>query len=76
MSLSRRLLFNTSLQSNSISFVSYEPVHAKIIRNFQKQNVVREDPQAYVNLYGSLLCDPNLVIQQARAAGVIEDLVC
>lgn len=75
MLLSRRLLFNSSFQSHTISFISYEPVHAKIIRNFQKQNVVREDPQAYVNLYGSQLYDPNLVIQQARAAGVIEDLV-
>jgi hypothetical protein len=60
---------------SSFFFGSYEPVHAKIIRNFQKQNVTREDPQAYSNRYGSQLYDPNLVIQQARAVGVIEDLV-
>ncbi|CAF2232566.1 unnamed protein product [Rotaria magnacalcarata] len=54
--------------------ITYEPVHAKIVRNFQKQDVIREDPQAYAKRYGSQLCDYNLVIQQARAAGILEDL--
>jgi len=54
---------------------SYEPVHAKIERHFQKQNVVREDPQAYTNRFGEQLFEPTAVIQQARAAGVVEDLV-
>ncbi|CAF3346207.1 unnamed protein product [Rotaria sp. Silwood1] len=54
--------------------ITYEPVQAKIVRNFQKQNVTREDPQTYLKRYGSQLYDPNLVIQQARAVGVIEDL--
>lgn len=54
---------------------SYEPIHAKIERHFQKQGVVREDPQAYVNRFGEQLCEPTAVIQQARAAGVLEDLV-
>jgi hypothetical protein len=59
-----------------VSHFSYEPVHANIIRNFQKQNVTREDPQLYLTRYGSQLYDPELVIQQARAVGVVEDLVC
>jgi len=63
------------MKSRSILFASYEPVHAKIVRNFQKQNVTREDPQAYANRYGSQLFDPNIVVQQARAVGVMEDLV-
>ncbi|CAF3443733.1 unnamed protein product [Rotaria socialis] len=54
--------------------ITYEPVHAKIVRNFQKQDVTREDPQAYAKRYGSQLYDSNLVIQQARAAGILEDL--
>ncbi|CAF0931354.1 unnamed protein product [Adineta ricciae] len=54
--------------------ITYEPVHANIIRNFQKQNVTREDPQLYLSRYGSQLYDPELVIQQARAVGVVEDL--
>jgi len=53
----------------------YEPVHAKVERYFQKQNVTREDPQAYVNRFGEQLCDSTAVIEQARAAGVLEDLV-
>ncbi|CAF0870013.1 unnamed protein product [Adineta steineri] len=54
--------------------ITYEPVHANIIRNFQKQSVTREDPQVYLTRYGSQLYEPDLVIQQARAVGVIEDL--
>jgi len=37
--------------------------------------VTREDPQAYVNRFGEQLCDSTAVIEQARAAGVLEDLV-
>jgi hypothetical protein len=54
---------------------SYEPVEAKIMRNFEKQRVIREDPQAYESRYGGELFDPNVVEQQARAIGVLEDLV-
>ncbi|UJR33375.1 hypothetical protein I4U23_020823 [Adineta vaga] len=54
--------------------ITYEPVHANIIRNFQKQAVTREDPQLYLTRYGSQLYDPELVLQQARAVGVVEDL--
>lgn len=56
-------------------FFSYEPVHAKIERHFQKQNIIREDPQAYINRFGEQLYDSSAVIEQARAAGVVEDLV-
>ena len=54
---------------------SYEPVHAKIERHFQKHNIVREDPQAYISRFGEQLCESSAVVQQARAAGVLEDLV-
>ncbi|CAF1250101.1 unnamed protein product [Rotaria sordida] len=63
---------------NAFSFIfvlySYEPVHAKIERHFQKQSVIREDPQAYTNRFGEQLVEPAVVIEQARAAGVLEDL--
>jgi hypothetical protein len=79
MSLSRLLdCFFFFLSQSNYFFLfhcSYEPVHAKIERHFQKQNVIREDPQAYVNRFGEQLFEPNAVIQQARAAGVLEDLV-
>ncbi|CAF1062054.1 unnamed protein product [Rotaria sordida] len=54
--------------------ITYEPVHAKIERHFQKQSVIREDPQAYTNRFGEQLVEPAVVIEQARAAGVLEDL--
>jgi hypothetical protein len=57
------------------SLYSYEPIQAKIERHFQKQNVIREDPQAYTNRFGDQLCEPTVAIEQARAAGVLEDLV-
>jgi hypothetical protein len=55
--------------------ITYEPIRARIIRNFQKQSITREDPQVYLNRYGSQLFDASLVVQQARAVGVTEDLV-
>lgn len=54
---------------------SYEPVHAKIERNFQTQNVVREDPQEYLKRFGEQLFDTEEVFRQARSIGVVEDLV-
>lgn len=76
MSSSR--LFDIEFSSHVSLFscrFSYEPIHAKIERHFQKQGVVREDPHAYITRFGELLCEPNDVIQQARAVGVLEDLV-
>jgi hypothetical protein len=75
MLLSRRFDFFLVKAFVFLLQFSYEPVHAKIERHFQKQNVIREDPQAYANRFGEQLCDPTAVIQQARAAGVLEDLV-
>lgn len=57
------------------SFDRYEPVHAKIERHFQTQNVVREDPQEYLKRFGEHLYDTEEVFRQARAMGVLEDLV-
>ncbi|CAF1006430.1 unnamed protein product [Rotaria sp. Silwood1] len=54
--------------------ITYEPVHAKVERHFQKQSVIREDPQAYTNRFGDQLVDSTAVLEQARAAGVLEDL--
>ncbi|CAF2596706.1 unnamed protein product [Rotaria sp. Silwood2] len=54
--------------------ITYEPVHAKIERHFQKQSVIREDPQAYTNRFGEQLVEPAAVVEQARAVGVVEDL--
>jgi hypothetical protein len=37
--------------------------------------VTQENPQAYVQQYGAQLLDAQTLIQQARAAGVVEDIV-
>jgi hypothetical protein len=37
--------------------------------------VFREDPQAYVARYEAELLDGQTLVQQARAAGVFEDIV-
>ncbi len=37
--------------------------------------VTAENPQAYVAKYGAVLLDAQTLVQQARAAGVVEDIV-
>jgi len=37
--------------------------------------VTQENPQAYVQQYGAQLLDAQTLLQQARAAGVVEDIV-
>jgi hypothetical protein len=37
--------------------------------------VTQENPQIYVQRYGAQLLDAQTLLQQARAAGVVEDIV-
>ncbi len=37
--------------------------------------VTQENPQAYLQQYGAQLLDAATLVQQARAAGVVEDIV-
>jgi len=55
--------------------IQYEPIQVRIIRQFQRLGVTQENPQVYNQRYGVLLLDAQTLIQQARAAGVIEDIV-
>ena len=55
--------------------IQYEQAQVRIVRNFQKLGVTLENPQAYVARYGAQLLDAAVLLQQARAAGVVEDLV-
>jgi len=54
--------------------IVYEAVHARVIRQFQRLGVTPENPQAYVARYGAQLIDSQTLVQQARAAGVVEDI--
>jgi hypothetical protein len=55
--------------------VVYDTVLARVIRQFQRFGITQEDPQAYVARYGASLLDAATLVQQARTAGVIEDIV-
>ncbi len=55
--------------------IQYEPVQVRIVRQFQRLGVTPANPQAYVQQYGAQLLDAATLLQQARAAGVVEDIV-
>ena len=55
--------------------VVYDIVQTHVVRQFQRLGVTQEDPQAYATRYGATLLDSATLIQQARTAGVIEDIV-
>jgi hypothetical protein len=54
--------------------IQYEQAQVRIIRQFQRLGVTLENPQAYVARYGASLLDASTLVQQARAAGVVEDI--
>ncbi|CAF0733997.1 unnamed protein product [Adineta steineri] len=54
--------------------IQYDNVQARIVRQFQKLGVQPENPAAYVQRYGAQLLDSVTLVQQARAAGVTEDI--
>ncbi|CAF1654341.1 unnamed protein product [Adineta ricciae] len=54
--------------------IQYEPVQVRVVRQFQRLGVTQENPQAYVQRYGSSLLEAQTLVQQARAAGVVEDI--
>jgi hypothetical protein len=54
--------------------VQYEASQVRIARQFQKLGVTAENPQAYLQRYGAQLLDSVTLVQQARAAGVVEDI--
>ena len=55
--------------------IIYEPIQVRVIRQFQRLGVTQENPQLYIQRYGQSLLDPQVLVQRARAAGVIEDIV-
>lgn len=55
--------------------IQYEPVLVRVVRQFQRLGVTQENPQAYLQRYGAQLLDAQSLVQQARSAGVVEDIV-
>ncbi|CAF1033659.1 unnamed protein product [Rotaria sordida] len=54
--------------------IQYEPAQVRVIRQFHRLGITQENPQLYVQRYGASLLDAHSLIQQARTAGVIEDI--
>ncbi|CAF1450308.1 unnamed protein product, partial [Didymodactylos carnosus] len=54
--------------------IQYEPIQARVVRQFQRLGVQQENPQSYVQRYGVQLRDSVQLLQEARAAGVVEDI--
>ncbi|UJR31887.1 hypothetical protein I4U23_019361 [Adineta vaga] len=54
--------------------IQYEPVQVRVVRQFQRLGVTQENPSAYVQRYGASLLEAQTLVQQARAAGVVEDI--
>ncbi len=55
--------------------IQYEAPQVRVVRQFQRLGITPENPQAYIQRYGASLFDAQTLVQQARAAGVIEDIV-
>ncbi|CAF1125995.1 unnamed protein product [Rotaria sordida] len=54
--------------------IIYETVETRTARKFEKLGVIRENPTDYVNRHGGSLLDSATLVQQARNAGVTEDI--
>ncbi|CAF5211241.1 unnamed protein product, partial [Rotaria magnacalcarata] len=54
--------------------IQYEAPLVRVVRQFQRLGVAAENPQEYTQRYGASLIDTQTLLQQARAAGVIEDI--
>jgi len=54
--------------------IQYEQPQVRIVRQFQRLGVTQENPTLYVQRYGLSLLDAQTLVQQARAAGVVEDI--
>jgi hypothetical protein len=55
--------------------IQYEAPQVRVVRQFQRLGITPENPQTYVQRYGASLFDTHALVQQARAAGVVEDIV-
>ena len=55
--------------------IQYETSQVRVLRQFQRLGVTQENPQAYIQRHGAELLDAQTLVQQARAAGIVEDIV-
>ncbi|CAF3369542.1 unnamed protein product [Rotaria sp. Silwood2] len=55
--------------------IIYSATETRIVRKYQELGVTPENPACYRARYGSSLLDPVTLVQEARKAGVMEDIV-
>ena len=55
--------------------IIYSAVETLRAQKFEKPGVIQEDPATYVARQEPSLSDPATLVQQARNAGVVEDIV-
>jgi len=54
--------------------IQYSALQARVVRQFQRLGVTVTDPQTYLQQHGASLLDSATFVQQARSAGVVEDI--
>ena len=57
------------------TIVVYDGSEKRIVRKFEKLEIVDADPKIYVTRYGTSLLASTALVHTARNAGVIEDIV-
>jgi hypothetical protein len=57
------------------TIITHAKAPVRIVRKIEKEGITQQDPEAYIRLHGSSLLDPATVLERARQAGVIEDIV-
>ena len=55
--------------------IIYDDLHVDVRRKIERSEVIQEDPKAYSAKYGAELLDRDTLLQKARDAGVVEDMV-
>lgn len=55
--------------------IVYDAAPSNIVRIIERLGASEEDPGAYVARYGASLLDSAALVQEARRAGITEDIV-
>ena len=54
----------------------YDPVDARVVRQFERLGVALEDPERYAARYADSLLETEQLLAQAKELGITEDIVC
>lgn len=57
------------------TIIIHDNVQVRVARKFERLGISQEDPETYLSRYGTSLLDSATLLQEARNAGINEDLV-